>query len=194
VTFFIAYEAHGFFLGVFIFMLATAVSVIAAYLRDQRLALFPTVWFCTVVLFGGMSLLVRNAELFILRDTIVDLVFAGVIFYTLAHGKPILKTMFESTLALTDAGWRSFSIRWGIFELFLGSGNEAIRRLYSYHFWVHYKFVAVIAVLIFGVLQIPLFARTRIPEESNKWGFRPSEDPRNKTKASSEEDSSGSIA
>ncbi len=171
-AFFISYKLKGFFVAIATIMIATFIAVAIALIRDRRLALFPLFGFFMVTIFGSLSLFVRDADLFILRDTIADLTFGTILLASLILHKPALKPMFEATMAITDEGWWKLTFRWMIVYFVIGFSNEIVRRTYSDHFWVFFKAFTVGISILFALYQFRLTARTRIPTESNTWGFR----------------------
>ena len=96
-------------------------------------------------------------ELFIkLKPTLVNSLFAVILLGGLAFKRALLKPLFGSAFQLNDAGWRTLTLRWGLFFVFLAILNEVIWRSFSTDFWVAFK--------LFGMLPITvLFAGSQTP-------------------------------
>lgn len=171
-VFLFTYGISDFYTAVAACIGATTVAVLLAAIRDRRVALFPIIGLASVLIFGLSSIADRNPDLFIIRDTVADLFFSVLLFGSIALGKPILKTMFEATFAITDKAWRILTIRWAAFYLILGIVNELVRRMATDDTWVDYKCGAVVLTILFGTYQFTLASRNRIPGESDWLGLR----------------------
>lgn len=177
IVFLITYQFSDFFVGVQAFIIATIIAVLVAFIRERRVAWFPLILLASTLLFGLTSLETRSSDVFIVKDTIADLLFAAFLIISVRLGTPALKILFDATFAMTKEGWDILTLRWGYFYFVLGVINEVIRRMFSDDVWVEYKFLAVLATLLFGVYQFRLSMKTRIPEESNWLGLRLEKEP-----------------
>ena len=69
----------GFITSTAIFTALTAVALIASYLYEQRIAWFPLIAGLSVIFFGLMTLLFQNPFFFIIKDTLYNGIFGGVL-------------------------------------------------------------------------------------------------------------------
>ncbi len=138
------------------FMVVTIVALIAGWFLERRLPVLPLVSGLFVLVFGGLTLALAD-ELFIkLKPTLVNGLFAIILLGGLAFRRALLKPLFGSAFQLNDAGWRTLTLRWGLFFVFLAILNEVVWRSFSTDFWVAFK--------LFGVLPITvLFAGSQTP-------------------------------
>lgn len=138
------------------FMVVTVVALVAGWFLERRLPVLPLVSGLFVVVFGGLTLVLAD-ELFIkLKPTLVNSLFAVILLGGLAFKRALLKPLFGSAFQLNDAGWRTLTLRWGLFFVFLAILNEVIWRSFSTDFWVAFK--------LFGMLPITvLFAGSQTP-------------------------------
>lgn len=172
--FFLTFELSGkdFFQATAVLIIATAVSVIADYWYSRRIAFFPLFSASFIFLFGGATLLFREPQFLMVRDTLYDLVFGLGILASLAWGKNLLRQFFDPLIAMSDRGWYVLAWRWAIFFLVAATLNEVVRRHFSAEFWVHYKMANTIVFILFGFYQFTLTSRERIVEFSNRLGVR----------------------
>jgi intracellular septation protein len=138
------------------FMVVTVLALFAGWFLERRLPVLPLVSGIFVVVFGGLTLVLAD-ELFIkLKPTLVNSLFAVILLGGLAFKRSLLKPLFGSAFQLNDAGWRTLTLRWGLFFVFLAILNEVVWRNFSTDFWVAFK--------LFGVLPITvLFAGSQTP-------------------------------
>ncbi|MEM0907759.1 MAG: septation protein A [Pseudomonadota bacterium] len=156
------------------FMVATIVSLALSLILLGRVPVMPFISGVIVLLFGGLTLYLQD-ELFIkLKPTIVNLIFAAALLGGLfIFKRPLLALVFESVIQLDQQGWRTLSLRWGLFFIFLAALNEFIWRTFSTDFWVSFKVFGMMPItLIFAMSQLPLMQRHALPEESAATGSK----------------------
>jgi intracellular septation protein len=155
-----ALPQQGLFEATAAFMIATIAALAAGWLLDRRLPVMPLVSGIFVLAFGGLTLILAD-ELFIkIKPTIVNLLFAAILLGGLATGRPLLKPLLGSTLDMADAGWRTLTLRWGLFFILLAAINEIVWRSFSTDFWAGFKLFGVMPLTIaFALAQTPLILR-----------------------------------
>ncbi len=118
----------------------------------RRISPMPIVTGVVVLVFGGLTLLL-NDELFIkLKPTIVNTIFASVLFAGVMTGRLYIKLLFDNAFHLPDGAWKTLTYRWIAFFVFLAILNEVIWRNFSTDFWVGFKLWGVVPIsLIYGV-------------------------------------------
>jgi intracellular septation protein len=156
--------------GVVVMMIATVISLIILKLVEKHLPIFGLISSGTVLFFGGVSLFIDIPSIFILRDTLFDGVFGSVIIISVLMGKPIFKYIFKGVFRITDNGWKHLSLRWGIFFIFLAVVDEGVRLTLSPEDWVMAKIIIIIVTTVFGVYQLKLTKKERLPD-ATAWGI-----------------------
>lgn len=165
VLFFIANRMEGIMVGTAVLMVATLVAIAVAYRLERKVPVMPLVGCAFVVLFGGLTLIFDD-ELFIkIKPTVVNLLFAGVLFVGLAMRQLFLKVLMGTVLSLTDRGWYLLTWRWAGFFVVLALLNEIVWRSMSTDAWVNFKVFGLMPLsLAFGLAQLPLLMRHQIAE------------------------------
>lgn len=172
VVFFIAEWWWGFFPALGVMLGATVLATLLVWYGDQRTPWFAILSTVGVLGFGLASVYWQEPGYFIISDTILDGVFAILLFGSLLWSRTLLERLFAGTFAITRRGWRILTWRWAIFFLILAVGNEYVRQWYDESVWVEYKLYSTIAILLFGCYQFTLSRRERLPDVSNAWGLR----------------------
>lgn len=148
------------FWGTGAFMIATVVALVVSRLRWGRIPVMPLVSGVLVMVFGGLTLYLKNEMFIMVKPTILYTLFAVVLFAGLAKGTPLLKYALGSTLALTDTGWRLLTMRWAVFFVFLAVLNELVWRTQSADFWIKFKLLGFLPLTIgFAIAQTGLMKR-----------------------------------
>lgn len=166
VLFFITNSRAGIFWGTGVFVCATVVSLIVSRLIFGRIPMMPLVSGFFVIVFGSLTIWLHD-ELFIkLKPTIVNSIFAVVLFGGLAMQKSLLKYLFGDVFRLTEEGWRKLTFRWALFFTFLACLNEVIWRSFSTDFWVSFKVFGIMPItMVFAICQIGLLQKYDASEQ-----------------------------
>ena len=168
VVFFTMNARAGIFWGTGCFIAATVASLIASRILFGRVPVMPLVSGVVVLVFGGLTLWLQD-ELFIkLKPTIVNTIFASVLFGGLFFGKSLLRYLFGDVFSLTEEGWRKLTFRWACFFVLLAVLNEFAWRLLSTDSWVAFKVFGIMPItMAFAIAQVGLLQRHALdkPEE-----------------------------
>ena len=152
-----------------LFMIATAVALIASWSLTRTLPMMPLVSGVVVFVFGGLTLYLQDDVFIKMKPTIINTLFGGVLLGGLFFGKSLLGYVFDSAFSLDAEGWRKLTLRWGVFFLFLAILNEIVWRSFSTDFWVAFKVWAIMPItLVFTFSQMPLIMRHSLDEKFQK--------------------------
>ena len=165
VVFFFVNAQAGIFWATGTFMILAPVAVLASRYFDRRWPLLPLVTAVFILLFGGLTLILQD-ELFIkLKPTLVNGLFALILFGGLAYGHSLLKLLLGEMLPLSEVGWRILTYRWAWFFVLLALLNEYVWRNFTTDQWVSFKVFGIMPLtLLFSLLQLPVLQRHRLPE------------------------------
>jgi intracellular septation protein len=141
------------------------VALAIHYALVRQLPIMPLVSGVAVLIFGTLTLVLKD-ELFIkLKPTIVNCLFGTALLGGLAFRRPLLPVLFDAVLRLTDEGWRKLTLRWGIFFFVLAALNEIVWRTQSNDVWLSFKSLGVMPLtIVFALAQTPLLMRYAAPE------------------------------
>lgn len=145
-------------------IIATIVATGILYFVEKKIPKVPIISAVIVSLFGGLTLYFDNKIFFYMKPTIVNLLFAFVLFFgSFFLKKNLLKSLLESSIQLEDRGWELLNKRWMIFFIFLAFLNEIVWRTQTEDFWVKFKVFGIIPItFIFMMFQINLIKKYKI--------------------------------
>ena len=106
----------------------------------------PTVGAGIILVFGGLNIYFDNEVFFKMKPTIINILFALILYGGEIFKKPLLKYLLGGTLKLQEIGWSILTKRWVGFFIALAVLNEIIWRTQSTDIWVNFK--------VFGILPI----------------------------------------
>lgn len=159
-AFAIAFYTAGIYWATGVIMVASVLALALSWLYLGRLLPVPLATMVLVVLFGSLTFLLDDPRFIKIKPTIVNLLFAGILFFGLLTGRPLLQLLFGEAFKLTEEGWRKLSVRWTFFFITLAVLNEIVWRNFSEAAWVNFKVFGILGIsLVFGVAQIGLIRR-----------------------------------
>ena len=154
------------FVATALFMIATAVALIASRLLTGTLPIMPLVSGVIVLVFGALTLYLHDETFIKMKPTIVNTLFGAALLGGLAFGKSLLGYVFDSAFHLDAEGWRKLTFRWGLFFLVLAVLNEVVWRNFSTDAWVTFKVWAIMPItLVFTFSQMPLIMRHTVEQD-----------------------------
>ena len=164
VVFFLVNSYRGVFWGTGAFMVATVIALVASKLLVGRIPVMPLVSGFFVLVFGGLTLFLQD-DLFIkMKPTIVNSLFAVILFGGLYYRQALLKYLFSEVFHLTDEGWRVLTFRWACFFVLLAVVNEVVWRSFTTDFWISFKIWGIMPLtMAFAIAQINLLKRFEAP-------------------------------
>ncbi len=150
----------GIFVATAVFMVATLVALGASYGLTRHLPVMPLVSGIVVLVFGGLTLWLKDETFIKMKPTIINGLFGAILLGGLAFGRPLITYVLDAVFNLTDEGWRKLTLRWGVFFFVLAVLNEIVWRNFSTDFWVSYKvFGTMPLTFLFAASQVPLLMR-----------------------------------
>ena len=164
-VFFIFYTRGNLQSAILPFMIATVIAVLFSYIVDKKIPIMPTVGAGIILVFGGMTIYFDNDVFFKMKPTIINLLFAVILYAGQLLNKPILRYLLGSALKLEDLGWQILSKRWIGFFIALAILNEIIWRTQSTDMWMNFKVFGILPItFIFTMTQFPLIKKYHIED------------------------------
>jgi len=149
------------------FVIATLVALVVVYFLEKKIPMVPLTSGIIITLFGGLTLYFDNKIFFYMKPTIVNLLFAGVLFFgKYFTRKPLLRVFFQNAFNLKDEGWKKLGDRWIYFFVFVAILNEFVWRTQSEVFWVNFKVWGLLPIsFLFAGSLVPLINKYRINKQ-----------------------------
>jgi intracellular septation protein len=161
--FFVAFKYLGIFGATAAFMAAVLVALAVGLVLEKRLSPMPLFTAILVVIFGGLTLYLKNAMFIKMKPTVLYAFFGLTLIGGLAFNRLFIKYVFAQAFDLDESGWRQLTWRWGLFFLLLAVLNEAIWRNSSTDTWVMFKVWGIIPLIfLFAMAQTPFLMKHHI--------------------------------
>ena len=148
------------------FVIATLIALVVIYFLEKKISMVPLTSGILITLFGGLTIYFDNKVFFYMKPTIINLLFAGILFFgKYVTKKPLLKIFFQNALHLEDEGWKKLSYRWILFFIFIAILNEIVWRTQSETFWVNFKVWGLLPItFLFTASQFPLINKYKLKQ------------------------------
>lgn len=140
-------------------MIGSVIAIVAGYLLEKRVAPMPLTYGAFALVFGSLTLIFHDARILQMKATFAYLAFAIALGAGLVLKRNPLRALLGSSIVMDDAAWRTLTIRYALFFVASAALNELVWRTQSHDFWVTYKLVYFVVVLIFSFAQAPFLMK-----------------------------------
>jgi len=164
-VFFVFYSRSDLKSAIIPFMIATIIAVLFSYIMEKKIPIMPTVGALIILVFGGLTIYFDNEVFFKMKPTIINLLFALILYGGVLIKKPLLKFLLGAAIKLEDEGWKILTQRWIAFFVALAILNEIVWRTQSTDIWVNFKVFGILPItFIFTMTQFPLIKKYQIED------------------------------
>jgi intracellular septation protein len=142
--------------GTWALLAGSVVALATGFLVEKRVAWLPMISGGAALVFGTLTLFFRDPRFLYMKPTIMNVLFASVMFWCAFRGKNPLKSLFGDAIKMTDAGWRRLTVRYGAFFLFVAVLNEIVWRTQPEQIWVLFRMPGLLIIpILFSISQVP---------------------------------------
>ena len=164
-VFFIFYTRGDLKTAILPFMIATIIAVLFSYILEKKIPIMPTVGAAIILIFGGLTIYFDNETFFKMKPTIINLLFAGILYGGIILNKSLLRYLLGAALKLQDKGWDILTKRWIGFFIALAILNEIIWRTQTTDIWVSFKVFGILPItFIFTLTQFSTIKKYQIED------------------------------
>ena len=163
-----------------VLVIASIIALAVGFVLERRLAPMPLITGGFALVFGALTILTDD-DLFVkLKLTVQNGLLAAVLLGSIPLNKSPFKALLGSAIKVTDAAWRTLTLRYGLYFLAVAIANEvfrspaAVTAIWSAlnlgtpdpnGVWTAFRGVLWIAASIFGLCQVPLIMKNMIKDE-----------------------------
>ena len=149
------------------FIIATFIALGVVYFLEKKIAMVALISGILIGLFGGLTLYFDNKVFFYMKPTIINLLFAGALFFgQYVTKKNLLKILFQNKLNLKSEGWKMLNYYWIYFFLLVAILNEIVWRTQSELFWVNFKVWGLIPLtILFTASTLPIINKYKLEKQ-----------------------------
>ena len=168
ILFFIAYQLFDIYVATQVAIAAAALQVAYHKFRYGQVANTQWLTLGLLVVFGGLTLALRDPTFIKWKPTVVNWLFAGAFLLSqLFMRRSLLRRMMDHAVALPDAVWLRLNTAWVLFFFSMGVVKLYVAYNYSEQTWVNSKLFGFLGLtLAFMLAQGVYLARHMQPENS----------------------------
>lgn len=155
----IAGESYGgFILATLAFIPALMLTTAIQWRITGKLAPMQVATLVLVIVFGGLSVWLNDPRFFKIKPTIIYLLFAGLLGFSLVTRRNWLGTILSEALPMDAEGWRKLTGRMALLFLALAIANEIVWRSMTETTWVYFKtFGMPVVIFVFLMANANLY-------------------------------------
>ncbi|MBX3520091.1 MAG: septation protein A [Xanthobacteraceae bacterium] len=167
--FFFANSYGGIYFATGAFMVATIVTLAISYYLIRRFPVMPIFTAVIVMVFGALTLWLHDDTFIKLKPTIIYVMFAAILLFGLATGRPLFQLVLDGAFHMKEEGWKKLTLNWSLFFLAMAVVNEFVWRSFTTDQWVTFKTFGFLPLtLAFALLQAPIMAKYAIKDPDAK--------------------------
>lgn len=169
ILFFAAYKIYGIFVATAVAIVASVAQVGWVWLQRRRFETTHLVTLAVIVVFGGLTLLLRDDVFIKWKPTIVNWLFAVIMLATQLVGRrTAIEHLLGTQIRLPAHIWRNMNVSWVIFFVAAGVLNLYVAFYYGADLdektrtdiWVNFKVFGLMGLtLAFTIAQMALVSR-----------------------------------
>lgn len=115
ILFFITYKLMGLYAAIYMMIVASVVQVLIVRWRTGKFERMQVITLALLVVFGGVTLAVRDPAFLMWKVSVLYVLFALVLIGSLWVGeKPLMQRMLGKELVLPKAVWKQLTWLWGL--------------------------------------------------------------------------------
>jgi intracellular septation protein len=138
---------------------ASAAALAIGFAVERRLALLPLFFGGMALIFGALGLIFHSDVFVKIKVTVINLALAGFLFGGVFTGRQPLKLIMGEALHLSDAAWRTLTLRYGGYFGVVALLNEIVRNTQDTETWVKFRLGLLPLALVFVATQVPFMMK-----------------------------------
>ncbi|MEJ2576819.1 MAG: septation protein A [Gammaproteobacteria bacterium] len=153
ILFFVAYQAYDIYVATAVAVLAALLQVGWTLLRRRRVETMQWVTLGVLVLFGGMTLALRDPTFIKWKPSIVNWLFAAAFLGSaVLMERSLLQRMLDHAIRLPARAWQRLNTAWVLFFAAMGVLNLFVAYRFSEPTWVNFKLFGMTGLTLVFVL------------------------------------------
>lgn len=155
------------FLATVVAIAATALQVLWLKLRGAKVE--PMLWISlgVIVVFGGLTLWLKNEMFIKWKPTILYWIFAGILVWGSATGRNFIRILMKDAVEMSDAAWERLQRMWIAFFAAVGVLNIAVAYLFTTDAWVNFKLFGLSGLTFIFTIGAAVWMTKQVPRGQN---------------------------
>jgi len=169
VLFFIAYKTYDLYVATAVIIAASALQVGVSWLRHRKIEKMHLITLVIVVVFGGLTLILKDPVFIKWKPTVVNWLFAVAFLGSQFIGKKTLvERMMSTQVDLPGPVWRRLNLTWVGFFIVMGVANLYVAFNFSEDTWVNFKLFGVLGLTFVFIIVQAFYISRHMPDEEEQ--------------------------
>lgn len=166
IAFFVAYRLADIYVATGVIIVAVALQVAIQWVRHRKVSTMVLVSAALVLVFGALTLLVRDSAFIQWKPTVLNWLFAaGFLASQFVGGQPLIQRLMGANLTLERHLWTKLNLMWVAFFVVMGALNLYVAFSFDESTWVNFKLFGMLGLtLVFALLQ-GIWLSSKLPAE-----------------------------
>ena len=153
ILFYVIYQIWDIYIATAALIVITGLQFGYVWFRHKRIDKMLLIVFALVFVFGGLTIVLHDAEFLQWKVSIVNWLFGLAFLLTQYFTKtPLIKRILEKTISLPEKVWKTLNTLWGIYFIAIGFINLIVAELFSLNAWVDFKTFGFFGLTILFVI------------------------------------------
>ena len=155
IAFFIAYKLAGIYVATAVLIVGVLAQTAVSWIRHRKVSGMLLTSAVLVVVFGGLTLLIRDATFIKWKPTVVSWLFAAAFLASqYMRGQPIIQRMLGENVTLDPLDWTRLNLMWVAFFFIEGVLNLYVAYNFDEATWVNFKLFGLMGLtIVFALAQ-----------------------------------------
>lgn len=164
--FFVAFKVSGIYAATGVAIAASVAQIGWLTLRRKPIDNMQWVSLAIIVVFGGMTLYLKDPTFIKLKPTVLYGLFAAALLVSrVALRRNLIRSMMGKQVRLPDPVWDRLNVAWILFFVFLAALNVMVAWQFSEETWVNFKLFGATGLTILFVIAQALYFSRHIQED-----------------------------
>jgi intracellular septation protein len=152
ILFFVAFQFWGIFVATAVAIAASVAQIGWLAMRGRKIDRMLWVSLAIIVVFGGLTLLLRDKTFIQWKPTVLYWLFGAVLAGASLTGRNLIRTMMSEQVQLPQRVWERLNWSWVAFFVLMGFANLYVAYNFSESAWVNFKLFGGMGLMLAFVL------------------------------------------
>ena len=146
---------------------ATFLQILILKARGRRIE--PMLWIslAVIVVFGGLTLWLRNEMFIKWKPTILYWIFSSILAWGTMTGRNFIRTLMKNAIDMPDAAWGKLQWMWIGFFIVIGILNLIVAYSFPTEIWVDFKLFGLIGLTLIFTIAAAVWMTRHASERQN---------------------------
>lgn len=166
--FFVAYKLYDIYVATAVAIVSSLVQVGFQWFRHKKVEKMHLITLLLLIVFGGMTLLLRDPLFIKWKPTVVNILFGLAFLGSQFIGeKNLIERMMGHAVELPAIAWKRLNYAWCLFFFSMAAINLYVAYNFSEETWVNFKLFGMLGMTIVFVIVQSFYIAKHVQEQSS---------------------------